>query len=91
MIESISTNQFFITNTFFFFLLNQTSTVPHSNTKLENRFPKDSIEHLKKIGHNVEIQGPWDGKGSEGMICISREGLLGAAVDPRRDGQAIVW
>jgi len=70
------------------------STVPHSTPNfinLENRFPKDSIEHLKKIGHNVEIQGPWDGKGSEGMICISREGLLGAAVDPRRDGQAIVW
>jgi len=25
------------------------------------------------------------------MISISENGLIGAAVDPRRDGQALVW
>ena len=35
--------------------------------------------------------GAWAGKGSEGMISLDKNGLIGAAVDPRRDGQALVW
>ena len=43
------------------------------------------------MGHKIKIVGPWEGSGSQGMISISENGLIGAAVDPRRDGQAIAW
>ena len=48
-------------------------------------------KRLESLGHNVEMCGPWEGKGSEGMISVDDKGLIGGAVDPRRDGQALVW
>ncbi len=70
------------------------STIPHSvktHLNLENRFGFDVKEKLESLGHLVEMCGPWEGKGSEGMISVNEKGLIGGAVDPRRDGQALVW
>ena len=70
------------------------STIPHSiktHINLENRFGDDVKKKLEYLGHNVEMCGPWEGKGSEGMISVDYKGLIGGAVDPRRDGQALVW
>ena len=70
------------------------STIPHSvktHLNLENRFGFNIKEKLESLGHIVEMCGPWEGKGSEGMISINENGLIGGAVDPRRDGQALVW
>ena len=70
------------------------STIPHSiktHINLENRFGADVKKRLESLGHNVEMCGPWEGKGSEGMISVDDKGLIGGAVDPRRDGQALVW
>ena len=70
------------------------STIPHSTSEfisLESRFSDEIVKNIEKIGHKINIVGPWEGSGSEGMISISESGLIGAAVDPRRDGQALVW
>ena len=70
------------------------STIPHSiktHINLENRFGDDVKKRLESLGHNVEMCGSWEGKGSEGMISVDDKGLIGGAVDPRRDGQALVW
>ena len=70
------------------------STIPHSTSEfisLESRFGDEIVKNIERMGHKINIVGPWDGSGSEGMISISENGLIGAAVDPRRDGQALVW
>ena len=70
------------------------STIPHSiktHLNLENRFGAEVKNKLEFLGHKVEMCGPWEGKGSEGMISVNENGLIGGAVDPRRDGQALVW
>ena len=70
------------------------STIPHSiktHINIEDRFGINVKEKLEMLGHVVEMCGPWEGKGSEGMISIDQNGLIGGAVDPRRDGQALVW
>ena len=70
------------------------STIPHSTPEfisMEDRFSIEAVNYIKEVGHEVKLVGPWEGKGSEGMISLRSDGLLGAAVDPRRDGQALVW
>ena len=70
------------------------STIPHSTSEfisLESRFSDEIVKNIERMGHQINIVGPWEGSGSEGMISISESGLIGAAVDPRRDGQALVW
>ena len=70
------------------------STIPHSTSEfisLESRFGDEIVKNIERMGHKIKIVGPWEGSGSQGMISISENGLIGAAVDPRRDGQALVW
>jgi len=70
------------------------STIPHSvrtHINIEKRFGVDVQKKLESLGHKIEMCGAWEGKGSEGMISLDKNGLIGAAVDPRRDGQALVW
>ena len=70
------------------------STAPHSTPEfisLEGNISNEAKDFLKKKGHDIKEVSVWGGKGSEGMIQISNKGLISAAVDPRRDGQALVW
>ena len=70
------------------------STAPHSTPEfisLEENISNEAKDFLKKKGHDIKEVLAWGGKGSEGMIQISSKGLISAAVDPRRDGQALVW
>ena len=62
-----------------------------THINIEDRFGINVKEKLEMLGHVVEMCGPWEGKGSEGMISLDQNGLIGGAVDPRRDGQALVW
>ena len=71
------------------------STIPHTThnaLQVENRIDNDVLNKLKNLGHKIDLLEPWGGSGSEGMISINQEtGVFSAAVDPRRDGQAIAW
>jgi gamma-glutamyltranspeptidase/glutathione hydrolase len=71
------------------------STLPHECDNLlyvEGRFPDQVLEGLKSKGHELDIIGDWEGKGSEVMIQVDPEsGVLSGAADPRRDGYAIGW
>ena len=71
------------------------STLPHTCDdvlQLESRFSKDVMSGLERRGHRLEIQGAWEGRGSEVMIQLdSNTEVLHGAADPRRDGYAIGW
>jgi gamma-glutamyltranspeptidase/glutathione hydrolase len=71
------------------------SGYPHTVTeelRVEGRVPPETIEALRKKGHDVRVIGSWEGIGSAGMIQIHPEtGVFMAAIDPRRDGHAAAW
>jgi gamma-glutamyltranspeptidase/glutathione hydrolase len=55
----------------------------------ENRIPKDVIDKLTKLGHEVNDSGEWPaGAGSNQVIVYDADGKLHAAADPRRDCKA---
>ena len=70
------------------------STAPHSTPEfvsIEDRVDEKAIRYIESLGHSIKKTEAWGGSGSEGMIHVSPSGLISAAVDPRRDGQALVW
>jgi gamma-glutamyltranspeptidase / glutathione hydrolase len=60
---------------------------------IENRFPRETVAALEKLGHDVELwrERSW----SMGAVCaILRDpssGLLHAGADPRRAAYALAW
>ncbi|MDE3195179.1 MAG: gamma-glutamyltransferase family protein [Acidobacteriota bacterium] len=50
---------------------------------LENRIPKDTADALAKLGHKVNVAGPWS-NGSAPVVIEMAEGVLHGAADPRR-------
>lgn len=71
------------------------SEVPHGEMDflhLESRFDEDTRRGLQERGHNVQMLGPWEARGSEVMIEVDpATGALMGGADPRRDGYAIGW
>jgi len=72
------------------------SNLPHiCNDELiiEGRFPEDTVNGLRRRGHNLNILEPWDGvTGREMMIQVDSDtGALHGAADPRYDGYAVGW
>lgn len=69
------------------------STIPFGEADavtLEERFPDEVVEGLRRRGHPVETIGAWEGVGSEVAIQADQQaGALHGACDPRRDGYAI--
>lgn len=71
------------------------STYPHAERNelsIEDRVDDETVDGLRRRGHNVQPVGPFEGNGSEGAIQVhpgSRS--LMAASDPRRDGDSAVW
>jgi gamma-glutamyltranspeptidase / glutathione hydrolase len=51
---------------------------------LESRFPASTVEALSKMGHKVEIKGPWSNGSAPTLIQVS-DGVLQGAADPRRN------
>lgn len=61
--------------------------------KVEARFPKDTVEELRRRGHQVEVVDDWaEVMGHAQAISISHDnGVLAGGADPRGDGVAIGW
>jgi gamma-glutamyltranspeptidase/glutathione hydrolase len=59
--------------------------------QIENRFPAEISEQLTRLGHHIEILGPWeDTMGHAQAIVLHPEGqLFAGAADPRCDGLAL--
>ncbi|MFC5648548.1 gamma-glutamyltransferase [Paenibacillus solisilvae] len=63
-----------------------------SDLKIENRVDVQTIELLKKAGHEVKVVTDFDGvMGHAQAIRIDEQGFLSGGVDPRGDGLAIGW
>lgn len=71
------------------------STVPHTcedALNLESRFDPATQDALRRLGHPVNVIGPWAATGS--AVVIQHDpttGVLHGGADPRRDGSAIAW
>ena len=53
--------------------------------RVESRLGSARIDALRASGHDVTVQGPWDGGGSAQVVSVAGDALLGAS-DPRQDG-----
>ena len=72
------------------------SNIPHvceDELLMEGRFPPETMEDLRRRGHNVRALENWDGVvGREMIIQVDTEtGALQGAADPRYDGYAVGW
>ncbi len=50
---------------------------------LERRFPRQTIEKMNELGHQVEVRGDWS-NGSAPTVILVRDGWLDGGSDPRR-------
>ena len=58
--------------------------------RAESRFGTRTLERLRELGQNVQVQGAWEAGGS--ALVVSRDQTSGAwlgAADPRQDGVAL--
>jgi gamma-glutamyltranspeptidase/glutathione hydrolase len=58
--------------------------------RAESRVPQAARDALAKMGHAIEVLGPWSGGGAAQLIQLDRErGVLRGATDPRPGGLAL--
>jgi gamma-glutamyltranspeptidase/glutathione hydrolase len=64
---------------------------PDGTLLIENRFPEKTIDALKALGHDIQVEAAYAAiMGSSQTIVIDREnGVLKAGADPRRHAYAI--
>ena len=71
------------------------SNIPHvcaDELLVESRFSPETLDGLRRRGHQLNLLGAWDAAGSEVMIQVDPDnGALHGAGDPRRDGYAVGW
>ncbi len=73
-------------------LLGRTWGNSSETLKVESRFPLESIDALKALGHDVEVLGDYDeSMGHAGAIMRYPSGLLEGGHDPRSDGAVAGW
>ncbi|SAK60985.1 gamma-glutamyltransferase family protein [Caballeronia ptereochthonis] len=73
-------------------LLGRTWGQSNESLKLEARFPVDTFNVLRRLGHDVEQMRPYDeAMGHAGAIVRHGNGCLEAGYDPRSDGAAAGW
>ena len=73
-------------------LLGRTWGQTSDSLKLEARFPQETVEALRAMGHEVDVLSDWDETmGHAGAIIRHPNGLLEGASDPRSDGAAAGW
>ena len=71
-------------------LLGKTWGDETTSLKIENRFSSETIQKLKKTGHNIEIVDDFDEMmGHAGAIVRHSDNLVEGAFDQRSDGAAI--
>lgn len=61
--------------------------------RLERRFPAETIEALRALGHEVELAGALDSAmgHANGIIIDDERGVLHGGSDPRAEGAAVGW
>ena len=71
------------------------SNYPHTcpdELLVESRFTPETLEGLRRRGHQLNVLSGWEAAGSEMMIQVDpATGALHGAADPRRDGYAVGW
>ena len=71
------------------------SNIPHvcdNELLVERRFATDTLNGLRRWGHDLHMLGDWEAAGNEMMVLVDSEtGALQGAADPRRDGYAVGW
>ena len=73
-------------------LLGRTWGRPSDTLKLEPRFPAETIETLRRLGHGLELLADYDETvGHAGAIVRHADGLLEGGADPRSDGAVAAW
>ncbi len=73
-------------------LLGRTWGQSTDSLKLEARFPAQTIDALRALGHDVEVLPAYDeAMGHAGAIVRHPDGLFEAGSDPRSDGAAAGW
>jgi gamma-glutamyltranspeptidase/glutathione hydrolase len=67
--------------------------LPTTKLSLEARVPREVIEELSRLGHDVQVIAPWDDRvGHAQAIWIDpRTGIRHGGADPRGDGLAAGW
>jgi gamma-glutamyltranspeptidase / glutathione hydrolase len=60
---------------------------------LEARYPEETAEALRRLGHTVERLGRWDSQvgHANGIVIDQASGVLHGGSDPRSEGAAIGW
>lgn len=66
---------------------------PSRSLKMESRFPRETVEELRRRGHEVDVLDEWsDTMGHANQILIDPDsGVVRGASDPRGDGAAMGW
>jgi len=73
-------------------LLGRTWGQASDSLKLEARFPVETVERLRALGHEVDVLQPYDETmGHAGAIVRYANGCFEGGHDPRSDGTAIGW
>jgi gamma-glutamyltranspeptidase len=68
-------------------LLGRTWGQTSDTLKLESRFPRDTVERLERMGHEVEMLADYDELvGHAGAVVRHASGMLEGGTDPRSDG-----
>lgn len=71
------------------------SNYPHTcpdELLVEARLSPETLEGLRRRGHQLNVLEGWAAAGSEMMLQVDSEtGALHGAADPRRDGYAVGW
>ena len=73
-------------------LLGRTWGQDSDSLKLESRFPAETIQRLRELGHVVDVVSDYDEvMGHAGAIVRHPDGRLEGGNDPRSDGSAAAW
>jgi gamma-glutamyltranspeptidase/glutathione hydrolase len=58
--------------------------------RIESRADEIVITGLENLGHNIKLQGEWNGGGTAQIIARDPEtGVLAGGTDPREEGQVL--
>jgi gamma-glutamyltranspeptidase/glutathione hydrolase len=73
-------------------LLGRTWAEPSTSLKLESRFPTETIQALRDLGHPVEVVPDFDERmGHAGALVLHPNGWIEGGEDPRSDGCVAAW
>lgn len=73
-------------------LLGRTWGQTSDTLKLESRFSAETMDELRRLGHDVEVLRPYDETmGHASAIVLAPNGLYQGGFDPRSDGIAAGW